>query len=312
MRLFFFGPLRLCERIFSQRRKGAKERHKVEVFYLDAENIGFIMYSGFEIAKKYFEFYFSASNGRGHGIHSPFVFDFVRNILNDRKNYPGYATVENLRKKLLHDKTSIEVEDFGAGSQHFKSSLRRIDEIARKSASSVRQGKMLFKICHHYQPDRVVELGTSLGISAAYMSFGNPKAGLFTMEGSGSTADVAEKNFKQLDIKNIEIIRGPFEEKLPGLISRLKHENGVKTMVYLDGNHQKEPTLMYFNMLLPATSDESFFVLDDIHWSKEMEDAWNEIKNDPRAMLTLDLFFLGIVFFKKEFKVKQHFDLRGM
>jgi len=288
-----------------------KSRFTVEISDV-TEKIEFIMYSGFEIAKKYLKFYFGASNGKGHGIHSPFVFDFVTKILNDQKDYPAYTTVESLRKKLLHDKRSIDVEDFGAGSTILKSTSQSINRIAKSSASSVRKGKLLFKICRHYQPERIVELGTSLGISAAYMSLGNPEANVITMEGSGSIAEIAGENFRQLNAKNIEIIRGPFEEKLPGLISRLKQENDLKTIVYIDGNHRKEPTLTYYDMFIPAISDESFIVFDDIHWSEGMEEAWDEIKNDPRAMLTIDLFFVGIVLFRNEFKVKQHFDIRGM
>ncbi len=74
------------------------------------------MYSSFQLAKKYFHYYFHSKNGKGHGVHSPFVFDFIIHVLNDKKKYPCYDTIESLRRSLLKNNTEIEVEDFGAGS----------------------------------------------------------------------------------------------------------------------------------------------------------------------------------------------------
>ncbi|MBS1597680.1 MAG: class I SAM-dependent methyltransferase [Bacteroidetes bacterium] len=275
------------------------------------------MYSKFQLAKKYFHFYFNASNGKGHGIHSPFVFDFVKNVLTDKKKYAEYLAIEKLRNELSSDETIVHVDDFGAGSAMHSSNQRAVSEIARNSASSVKQAQLLFRIVHYYLPERIVELGTSLGISAAYMASASPNAKLITMEGATAVAAIAEKNFQKLGLANIEMIRGSFDETLPGLISKLKCDSNEagkikhsRTMVYLDGNHREEPTLKYFNMFTEILSDSSFIILDDIHWSKEMEAAWNEIVSDERALLTIDLFFIGIVFFRKDFKVKQHFNIR--
>jgi len=51
-------------------------------------------------------------------------------------------------------------------------------------------------------------------------------------------------------------------------------------------------------------------VFDDIHWSAEMEKAWLEIKSHPSVQYTIDIFFLGFVFFRPDFKVKQNFSIR--
>jgi len=265
------------------------------------------MHSKFQLAKKYIRFYLTASNGKGHGIHSPFVFDFVNQVLNDKRDFYAYSKIENLRSQLLQDKTTILVNDLGAGSAVNKTDLRAIADIARISVSAPHKSQLLFRIVHYYQPEMMIELGTSLGLSSAYLASGNMKAKLITMEGSPAVADIAEKNFQKLGLNNVELIRGNFDELLPSVITRYKK---CISLAYIDGNHRKDPTLKYYNMLIPEMTDSSVIILDDIHWSKDMEEAWFEIKNDSRVLLTVDLFFAGLVFFRKDFKIKQHFDIR--
>jgi hypothetical protein len=62
--------------------------------------------------------------------------------------------------------------------------------------------------------------------------------------------------------------------------------------------------------LLPKTSQESILVFDDIHWSREMEEAWGIIKSHSSVKCAIDLFFIGIIFFREEFKEKQDFTIR--
>jgi predicted O-methyltransferase YrrM len=81
-------------------------------------------------------------------------------------------------------------------------------------------------------------------------------------------------------------------------------------MAFVDGNHRYEPTVRYFKELLPAMHEYSILIFDDIHWSKEMEQAWEEIKQDESVTLSIDLFFIGLIFFRKEQKIKQHFVIR--
>ena len=126
------------------------------------------------------------------------------------------------------------------------------------------------------------------------------------MEGAKAVADVAKKNFNTLGLKNIELVEGNFDETLTGTITKM----GNIDMVFVDGNHRYEPTVRYFRDLLPAMQEHSILVFDDIHWSKEMEQAWEEIKQDPAVTLSIDLFFIGLVFFRKEQKAKQHFVVR--
>ena len=170
------------------------------------------MYSSWELLKKYSSYYFTALNGKGHGIHSPFVYDFVRQVLIDKRNFYAYNQVEALRQKLFRDNTLIEVEDFGAGSTINKTNQRSVSSIAQHAAKSKKWAQLLFRIVNYYQPKNILELGTSLGISTAYMSLANPKARLITAEGSAAVAAQASRNFQSLQLSSIQQVVGNFDE----------------------------------------------------------------------------------------------------
>ena len=264
------------------------------------------MYSPFQLAKKWLVYWFTASNGKGHGVHSPFVFDFITKLLNDKQPYESYKKIEALRHQLQSSEQIITVEDFGAGSRTGASNQRSVSSIAKNALKPKKYGQLLSRMVKYFQPKEILELGTSLGITSSYLASANPAAHLHTMEGAAEIAAIAKENFIQLGLKNITIHRGNFDETLAPLLAELKRTD----FAFIDGNHRHEPTVRYFKMLLPYCHNDTVLVFDDIHWSKEMEQAWEEIKNEPRILLSIDLFFIGIVFFRKEFKVKQHFSIR--
>jgi predicted O-methyltransferase YrrM len=264
------------------------------------------MYSKFQLAKKYLNYYLTASNGNGHGIHSPFVFDFIKNVLNDKRNFYAYQQIENLHQQLLKDETIIEIEDFGAGSAISETNKRTVSEIVKYSAKSEKLERLLFRLANYYQPKTMIELGTSVGLSSAYLASAVPAAKLITIEGSAAIISIAKRNFQFLSLPNIELMNGNFDDILHTVLQNYSSVD----LAFIDGNHRKQPTINYFNLLVHKISHSSILIFDDIHWSKEMEEAWQEIKNDTRVMLSIDLFFIGIVFFKKDFKTKQHFIIR--
>jgi len=264
------------------------------------------MYSKPQLLLKYLQYYFTASNGKGHGIHSPFVFEFITKVLNDKTVYSEYAKIEGLRNLLLKDNTILKVEDFGAGSSISKTDQRTISSIAKNAAKSKKLAQLLFRMVIYYQPRMILELGTSLGITTSYLSFGNPYGKVITMEGAKEIADVAKNNFKNLELQNIELIEGNFDDTIDSVV---RGQSSVD-FLFVDGNHRKEPTERYFQQLLTKVGNDSIFVFDDIHWSKEMEAAWETIKNHEEVKCSIDLFFIGIVLFRKEFKESQHFVVR--
>ncbi len=264
------------------------------------------MYSKLQLARKYLQYYITASNGRGHGIHSPFVFDFITRVLNDRHRYDAYARVEAIRAALVKDEGVLEVDDFGAGSVSGAKRQRRIGDITRRAVKPKKYGQLLFRMAAYYKPHYVLELGTSVGLTTAYLAMANAQSIVTTVEGSPAIAELARENFRKLDVSSIALYNRAFDESLSRIIPLHPHLD----FVFIDGNHRMEPTLDYFNQLLPAMHESSVIVFDDIHWSRDMEAAWEKIRQHPQVMLTIDLFFIGLVFFRKEFKVKQDFTIR--
>lgn len=270
------------------------------------------MYSSTQLAKKFLRYYLTSSNSKGHGMHSPFVFDFIQHVLNNKNEYVPPPAIEAVRKQLLTDKTLLEVEDFGAGSRVRSAKQKNVSQLARAALKPKKYAQLLYRLVKHYQPQTIIELGTSLGITTSYLAAANPSANVITIEGSEAIAQKARENFQKLGLDNIQPITGNFDAALPPVIQTLGDAEGRPSidLAYIDGNHRYLPTVSYFNQILQKTNSHSILVFDDIHWSKEMEKAWQEIKSHPAVHYSIDIFFLGFVFFKKEFKEKQHFSIR--
>ncbi len=254
---------------------------------------------------KYLKYKLSAKHRKGFGIHSPFLYHFVREILFGKQYFYAYDAIAELRYDLFESNEEIQVKDFGAGSKVMKSNIRKIKDIAKFSGISEKFGEMLFRIIEHYKPQTIIELGTSLGLGTLYLTMPDSKTKIYTIEGCPETAKKALQNFEEFNVKNINQIVGNIDDELPNV---LKNINKLD-FVYFDGNHQKEATLNYFNWCKQKVHNDTIFYFDDIHWSKGMEEAWEEIKADKEVRLTVDLFFSGIVFFRKELS-KENFVVK--
>lgn len=264
------------------------------------------MYSKIKLLSKYISYCISASNGKGHGVHSPFVFEFISKVLNDTIDYSCYASIENLRNELKNNNSVITIEDFGAGSRVIKQKQRMVSAIATSSLKPKKFAQLLFRMVHFYKPSSVIELGTSLGITTAYLASAENKIPVITMEGAKEIAAVAKNNFEKLGLKNIEVVEGNFDETLPSTLNKFDSID----FAFVDGNHRREPTISYFEQILARANNNSIFIFDDIHWSAEMEEAWEIIKANNAVTLTVDLFYIGIVFFRNQQKERQHFTIR--
>ncbi len=265
-----------------------------------------IKYTVFQLLLKYFQYLVKASNGRGHGVHSPFVYNFIRKVLMDKTEYPAYTQAEAYRQQLLQDHSTIEVLDLGAGAANGAVKQGKISSIAQSALKSPKYARLLYRFSQYFQHQNSIELGTSLGVTTTYLAQVPGLKKLITMEGSPQIAAFAQKQFRLMDLTAIEVVTGNFDDTLVGVLKTLPQVD----FVYIDGNHRKLPTLQYFNLVLENCNPNTCMVFDDIHWSKEMEEAWEFIRADKRVKLTIDVFFLGFVFTNKSFKSKQNFTIR--
>lgn len=223
------------------------------------------------------------------------------NKLKITKNPKDFLQFKKIKHEYLLDKTTIKITDFGAGSKHFTSNKRSVNEIAKNAGISNKKAKFLASLCKQYKPQSVLEIGTSVGLATTLFQIYLPKSKITTIEGCPNTATIAKKYFEKNNFNAIELIQGTFNEVLPSLIQKNKFD-----LIYFDGNHQKKPTLEYFKLCLDHVNENTIFIFDDIYWSKEMKSAWDEIKNHEKATISVDVFYLGIVFFTPQ-KSKQHY-----
>lgn len=246
-------------------------------------------------------------SGNEHAIHSPFLFElYTKVIRGNRDNNPDYNDLQALRKELLSSKREIEILDLGAGSRVNKSNIRQIRTIARNAEKPEKFGRLFYRLIKRLQPKNILELGTSLGLTTLYMSRANPEANIVSFEGCPQTAQIAQENFNKTNAKNIEVVIGNIDDTLP---EKLRTMDQKLDYAYFDANHRYEPTVRYFEQCLPYATNDSLFIFDDIYWSDEMTQAWEHIKAHPDVTLTVDLFWIGLVFFRKE-QEKEHFTLR--
>lgn len=242
-----------------------------------------------------------------HAVHSPFVFDFITQVLEDQTHYREYKTVEKHVRRLRHNRNSIETVDFGArkGRMSYTTSFRRVQEIAKTNGIPRKYGRLLFRIVRYFKPASMLELGTSVGISTMYQALGAPEAAFTTIEGCASTGELAQKSFDATGCKNVNLVMGNFDIVLSKTLA------GFQKMDYafIDGNHAYKPTMNYFRQIEPYMQNNGLLIIHDIHWSKDMEKAWEEVCRHPRVTVTIDLFFMGLVFFRKELS-KQDFIIR--
>ncbi|MEJ2593621.1 MAG: class I SAM-dependent methyltransferase [bacterium] len=240
------------------------------------------------------------------GVHSPFVYELVEKVLRDKSRYDDYPKLHHVHKKYARRKDRIETIDFGSSAGHKEYIVRisRVGKLVRKRSHQRSQLELLYRLARYFKPRTILEFGTAAGISALYFGKGSPDSRIITMEGCMGLASVAQKNLKKRNIQ-AEVEIGEFSAILDKVLERLERLD----MVFLDGNHRKKPTLEYFEKCSAKANEESVFLLDDIHWSPGMESAWRAIKKDKRVSVTIDLYWMGLVFFRKGIE-KQNFIIR--
>jgi predicted O-methyltransferase YrrM len=260
------------------------------------------------MVKKIAQYLLHQTRGKGrHGIHSPFVYDFVTQVLPHRRS-DTVNRIEALRRETAQRQDVVEIQDLGAGyGGHRKPVVqKRVSEVVRSSARGRQEGALLHRIVGHYRPKAGLELGTNLGFSTLYQVTAAPHSRWITIEGAPALADIALQHFARFGLTEVELVQGEFGSIL---------EHGIDwaafrpDYVLLDGNHRREPTLQYVEWLMPRVADGAMLVLDDIHWSAEMEQAWRTICTHPEVSVSMDLWHLGICTIRRP-QAKEHFQIR--
>lgn len=253
--------------------------------------------------KSYLKFLWHSKNE--HAVHSPFVFNLITKCFYDTTEKTEYKLLSDYRRKMLLDNRTISVTDYGAGSKIFKSNERVVSQIAKNAGISRKRSRLLFRISRYFKAETMLEIGTSLGLGTIALATGNTNAAITSLEGCPETSAIAKRQLQQFGCEQVTTLITEFKTYLTTHLAK----GEVYQLIYFDGNHQKEATLDYFNLLLPTITNDTVWIFDDIHWSEEMEVAWETIKKHPQVTVTIDTFQWGVVFFRKE-QPKEHFIIR--
>ena len=280
-------------------------------------------------AKSWLRHQLTAWNTGGEGVHSPYLFEWVRMVMMDKNSFYIWGEIERCREKMLRDERESEFVDYGSGKLKGENGKlkgengerRRVCDIARRSLAKRKYAQMLSRLVNwlgashrlengsgtayslEFRGLTIVELGTSLGVTTAYMAAMDSRNRVVTFEGCEAVANIAKENWKALNINNIECRVGKIDaEQLTRDIEHLD-------VAFIDANHTYVSTCKYFDVLAGKVREKSVIVVDDIHYSEEMEKAWKAICADERVTSTIDLYQMGLVFFDKHYW-KRNYKMR--
>lgn len=227
------------------------------------------------------------------------------------------SRIEKRRSFLLGLDKEIVVIDYGAGSsrsnrtkEEMERGVRSMEKLAQITMASTPAfwSTVLFKIIRKLKPLSCVELGSCVGISAAYQASAlniNGKGKIVTLEGAPEIASIAKETFESLGINNASVVVGPFHKTLAGVLEASKPID----FFFNDGHHDHLAVKRYFNQAMPFLSDNAVIVFDDISWSPGMRKAWAGIEADERISATIDLRTIGIALVTKSLSTKERFDI---
>lgn len=235
-----------------------------------------------------------------HGLHSPFLFELYNEVFKSPKHYYCFEELEAQRKVLLSDNSAVRVSDFGAGSSYGSGELRSIKKIAKQSLKSRKYAQLLFRLALHLKAKKILELGTSLGLTTSYFASSDKQSKVFTIEACPNIHRKAQTMFDELGLVNIHAELGQFKDEIPKL--------GVGfDLIFIDGHHDGEACLNYLEGLKSKLNPKgAVVVVDDIRWSSGMNRAWKSMLEDPFFQVKLDVFELGILIFRPQQASSRH------
>jgi len=251
----------------------------------------------------YLKYILRARHRKGHRIHSPFVYDFYTSVIKPQAHHS--SLIENLRKEAWASDQLLDVTDHGSGTRKNLSDRRPLRKIMKQTAVRKRFGFILRNVVSFARPAMIIELGTGLGISTMYMAEAAGEARIISLEACPEIAGKAAGYFSRSGFQQIEVITGRFTDTLPGIMNNIDHP----LMVFIDGDHKESSVLDNISVILQVVKEDSVIVLDDIHLSEGMNRAWEKIIEMPGVSLSIDLFRMGILFFRTGM-YKQHYVMR--
>jgi predicted O-methyltransferase YrrM len=210
--------------------------------------------------------------------------------------------IEDLRRRLCSSSDPLVKTDYSTSltgvnrSATGRTQARTVGETCKMASKPYFGALLLYNLIREFKPSSCVELGTCLGISAAFQATAlkfNGRGHLITLEGAESLASRARDHLSELALDNVSVVTGKFQDTLDGVL----HGEETVDYAFIDGHHDERATLQYFRQILPFLAPRALLVFDDISWTPGMRRAWTNIIADRRVKVSIDLRNMGICAF---------------
>ena len=241
-------------------------------------------------AYRQLQFYRKALNSKGHGTHSPFVYTFITEVLNDDRHYYAYDEIKYLKKELLSDKTKIL----------YNQKETTVGELTQNGQSD-KYNRLLFRIVAYYNPRNILEIGCTSGITTSFLASPNKSIPVYSIATSELMASAAINNIKPLALENVIITSLEEIDKLKEIITQ------PFDLIFIN---QAIGDISQFLQLTSLIKEDAIVIFKDINKDLEIVKSWNMLKSVESTTISVDLFSIGIVFFKREQLKKQLFAIR--
>ena len=206
-----------------------------------------------------------------YSIHSPFVYDFMKKVLYDRGSNRDYDLM--LRISRLLD------------GKKYPTRRRR------------KEGRLLYRLVRYLEPETVLTFGQLSALNTSALALGNLQTKVYLEQSS----DFLE-TLNSMGVVNVSLIRHDgneeeqFERLNTGFVFYALDDFGDDTWNNLEDG-------------FGTVDEETVLVFEGIHHSRHTEAAWEAIKANEDVTVTMDLYCIGIVFFREGIE-KQDFMLK--
>lgn len=216
-------------------------------------------------------------------------------------DYIIFKEIEEIRESIKEENLKVQFLDFGAGGPLDTRDSQLMSEgvMTTKYTKELCQiglknkwVQLLYTLIKNNKPANVLELGTCCGFSSIYMAKANSSSTIYTIEGAYEVAKIAASNIQEANCNNIEQTIGKFDDVLQPLLTKIEKVD----FAFIDGHHDKESTIRYYNIIKPFLSQNAIVVFDDISWSEGMKECWKKIIQDKDIKKYEDLDKLGICY----------------
>ncbi|MDO4757332.1 MAG: SAM-dependent methyltransferase [Parabacteroides sp.] len=230
---------------------------------------------------------------KGFGVHSPFVFNLITKVIEERSSYYSFDDIELIRKQLLYREEQISYAD--RRKQGVKRS-RTIGQIVRQEGIKPKQGALLFRLTNYFQSKQILQIGSSMGLSTLYLSSYASDLNCVVLENVPEFATISRIVFEKAARNPIDLRIGSYKELLPNALEKMEKLD----FVFFNTLYEQQNNHFLFEACLSRVHDQTVFVFDGIKESRKMREFWRSVCEHPKVTVTIDLYSMGIAFFNKK------------